>query len=197
VLLRARQRDEAAWAELTTAGGRRAARDRARLREQVTLAREALSASLAADVVIDSFDEGFRVTREGFEELIGDLAGRAAERTQAAIRAAGVDPRDLAGLYLAGGAAGTPLIARRLSSALGVRPRLRDDPKAAVALGALRAYAPPRQRAGGRAARLAPGARGGQRPADRGGEGGTVLRLAGPLDAAELFEFEAVPGAVA
>lgn len=148
VLLRARQRDETAWAELTAAGGRRAARDRARLREQVTLAREALSASLAADVVIDSFDEGFRVTREGFEELIGDLVGRAAERTRAAILAAGMDPRDLAGLYLAGGAASTPLIARRLASALGVRPRLRDDPKAAVALGALRAYAAPRPSAG-------------------------------------------------
>jgi hypothetical protein len=148
VLFRARQRDEKAWAELTAAGGRRAARDRARLREQVTLAREALSASLAADVVIDSFDEGFRVTREGFEELIGDLASRAAERTRAAILATGVEPRDLAGLYLAGGAAGTPLIARRLWSALRAQPRLRDNPQAAVALGAVRASAAPRPAVG-------------------------------------------------
>jgi WD40 repeat protein len=141
VLQRACERDEAAWAELTSARTTRAARDRARLREQVTLAREALSGTQAHDIVIDSFDEGFRVTREGFEELIADLAGRAAHAMRAAITAAEVDTRALAGLYLTGGASSTPLIARRLWSELGVRPQSRDDPKAAVALGALRAYA--------------------------------------------------------
>jgi len=141
VLDQARERDGAAWAELTSARGLRAARDRARLGEQVTLAREALSTSPAQEVVIDSFDEGFPVTRESFEALIDDLAARAAAQANAAILAAGADPAALAGLYLAGGASNTPLIARRLRSVLGIQPRLSEDPKAIVAQGALRAHA--------------------------------------------------------
>jgi WD40 repeat protein len=57
------------------------------------------------------------------------------------VAAAAIAPGQLAGLYLTGGSSRVPLIARQLWTALGVEPQLRDDPKAVVALGALKAYA--------------------------------------------------------
>ena len=139
LLGQARSRDEDAWEELT-GPGRRPARDRARLREQVTLTREALSEHHAGEVVIDGYDEEFRVTREELEELIAEALSRGVQEMRRTVTAASIAPQALTGLYLTGGSSRTPLVAKRLWAALGVQPQLRDDPKAVVALGALRAH---------------------------------------------------------
>ena len=139
LLGQARSRDEDAWEELT-GPGRRPARDRARLREQVTLTREALSEHHAGEVVIDGYDEEFRVTRDELEELIAEALSRGVQEMRRTVTAASIAPQALTGLYLTGGSSRTPLVAKRLWAALGVQPQLRDDPKAVVALGALRAH---------------------------------------------------------
>jgi actin-like ATPase involved in cell morphogenesis len=135
----AAERDPEAWDELSGAG-HRAARDRARLRAEVTAAKEALSKHTSYAVVVDGFDEEFRVTRDDFDKLVEDMVGSAVTEMTRTVAVAAVAPGQLAGLYLTGGSSRVPLIARRLWAALGVEPQLRDDPKAVVALGALRAY---------------------------------------------------------
>jgi hypothetical protein len=135
----ARERDADAWEELS-GDGRRAARDRARLRAEVTAAKEALSDHPFYSVVVDGFAEEFRVTRSELEKLIGPPVQRAVEEMARTIRAAGITGGQLAGLYLTGGSSRTPLIAQQLAAALDVLPQLRDDPKAVVALGALSAH---------------------------------------------------------
>ena len=137
---RAAERDPAAWEELS-GDGRRAARDRARLRAEVTAAKEALSKHTSYAVVVDGFDEEFRVTRDDFDALIGDAVGSAVAEMTRTVAAAGVAPSQLSGLYLTGGSSRVPLIAKALWAALGIEPQLRDDPKAVVALGALKTHA--------------------------------------------------------
>lgn len=137
---RAAERDPVAWDELS-GSGRQAARNRARLRAEVTVAKEALSSSMSYAVVVDEFDEEFRVTRDDFDKLIEDTVALAVEELRRTIAAAGVAADRLAGLYLTGGSSRVPLVATQLWDALGIEPQLRDDPKAVVVLGALRAYA--------------------------------------------------------
>jgi tetratricopeptide (TPR) repeat protein len=136
----ARNRDPAAWAEVSAAD-RRARSEMARLRADVTVAKEALTEYLAYDLVVPGFAEAFAVTRADLAELIAAAVERAVAEMRATIAAAGAGEPDRPGLYLTGGSSRIPLIAARLAVGLGVEPQLRDDPKGAVALGALAAAA--------------------------------------------------------
>jgi actin-like ATPase involved in cell morphogenesis len=138
----ARERDDEVSAALD-GPGTRAARDRAALRSEVTTAKEALSDHTSYEVVVPGFDEGFRVTRPEFEGLIKDALASAVAEMLHTITEAGVEPGRLAGMYLTGGSSRIPLVAQRLAAALGMLPQLRDDPKAVVVLGALKASATP------------------------------------------------------
>jgi len=105
----------------------------------VTAGKEALSELMTYEVHVPGFAEGIHVRRPDLEELIGEPVGRAVAEMRRTIAAAGITPRQLAGVYLTGGSSRIPVIAQRLAGALGVLPQLRDDPKAVVALGALKA----------------------------------------------------------
>ena len=135
----ARDRDELAWADVFTGDDLRSRRDLALLRGDVTAAKETLSELLTYEVVVPGFAEGFRVTRPELDELFGPAVDSAVAEMRATIAAAGADPATLGGLYLTGGSSRMPIIASRLAAELGVLPQIRDDPKAAVALGALTA----------------------------------------------------------
>lgn len=132
----ARNRDAQLWAELEH--GPRAARDLAHLRRDVTLAKEALSEHTTYEVPVPGFPEGIHVRRPDLEALIAEPVGRAVAEMARTIAAARITPRQLSGLYLTGGSSRIPMIAQRLGETLGVVPQMRDDPKAVVALGALK-----------------------------------------------------------
>ena len=138
----ARERDGAAWQETFRDEGPRAVRDRAFLRADVTAAKEALSEHLTYELAVLGYAEGFRLTRAELDGLVGPAIDGAATELRRTIAAAGATDAEVTGLYLTGGASRMPVVATHLARAVGVEPRLRDDPKAAVALGAL-VYVPP------------------------------------------------------
>ncbi len=152
----ARDRDEAAWKDVFSGNDVRSRRDLALLRADVTAAKEALSENLTYELPVPGFTEGFRVTRPEFMRLIGGQIDSAVAEMWRTITAAEAQPGNLAGIYLAGGSSRIPMVAERLATGLGVQPLLRDDPKTAVALGALTAImsaaGPPRPTATARAA---------------------------------------------
>lgn len=79
------------------------------------------------------------VTRADLEGLIRPHIGRAAELTAATIRAAGLTPGDLAGIFLVGGSSRIPLVSQLVHQRCGVVPTSLDQPETVVARGALRA----------------------------------------------------------
>jgi tetratricopeptide (TPR) repeat protein len=117
----------------------------------VTAAKEALSELPTCSLAVPGYAEEFRITRSELEDLIDPTVEAAAEEMRRTIAAAGVDPDKLTGLYLTGGSSRIPLIAKRLAEKLYVQVELAADPKAVVALGALKATGPagelPRARA--------------------------------------------------
>jgi molecular chaperone DnaK len=135
-------RDEAAWNSVFAGDDIRSRRDLMLLRSDVTTAKEALSAILTYEVAVPGYDEGFRLTRREFTALIGATIDTAVARMLETIALAGRQPADLSALYLSGGSSRIPMVAERLSAVLGIQPKLHDDPKAVVALGALMAVRP-------------------------------------------------------
>jgi WD40 repeat protein/actin-like ATPase involved in cell morphogenesis/Flp pilus assembly protein TadD len=135
----ARERDGPAWDDTFGGDGPRARRDRALLRADVTAAKEALSEHVTYDLAVMGYAEAFRVTRPEFESMIAPDVDSAVAELRRTLAAAGAKPADLSGLYLTGGSSRIPAITSRLAVEFGVEPKLRDDPKAAVALGALTA----------------------------------------------------------
>jgi WD40 repeat protein/tetratricopeptide (TPR) repeat protein len=133
----ARDRDEAEWKDAFAAEGPRARRDLAYLRADVTAAKEALSEQRTYDLPVMGFAEAFRLTRPELESLLAPAIDTATAELRRTLLAAGTTPDDLTGLFLSGGSSRVPAIAARLSASLGVQPRLSDDPKGVVALGAL------------------------------------------------------------
>jgi WD40 repeat protein/actin-like ATPase involved in cell morphogenesis len=138
----ARERDESAWDETFGGDSTRERRDRALLRADVTAVKEALSDHVTYDLAIMGYSEAFRLTRPEFESMIAPVIDSAVAEMRRTLTAAGAKPADLSGLYLTGGSSRIPAIASRLEADLGVQPQLRDDPKAAVARGALAADVP-------------------------------------------------------
>jgi molecular chaperone DnaK (HSP70) len=134
----ARDREPALWERNFTGDGGRQKQNLALLRDDVKKAKEALSELPAYPLFVPGYTEEFRITRPEFNDLIGPLVEVAAEEMRHTIMAAGVEPGELTRLYLIGGSSRIPLIAERLAEKLGVQVELAADPKAAVALGALK-----------------------------------------------------------
>jgi len=142
----ARERDRGTWQDAFTGQSLRSRRDRALLRADVTSAKEALSDYLTYDLAVMGYAEGFRVTRRDLEELVAAAVDAAVVQMRQTIAAAGVQPGELAAIYLTGGTSRMPVVGARLAAGLEVVPQMRDDPKAVVALGALTARVVPPSR---------------------------------------------------
>jgi outer membrane protein assembly factor BamB len=151
-----------AWDALWAGDGRRDRRAQAKLRQEITAAKEALSDNPTHTLHIDDYvdgapEDGVRITRAELERAVAEPLARTRDELLRTITAAGVEPEKLAAAYLTGGATRTPYITRLLADALGRLPATSGDPKAVVVLGALtvppaapRGTAPPAGTGGGR-----------------------------------------------
>jgi YVTN family beta-propeller protein len=119
----------------------------ARLRQDCTLAKEALSVDTETilPVLLPGRHFDVRITRSDFEDMIRAPIESTIGALSRTLHSAQVQPTDLSAVLLVGGSSRIPLIAQMVSAELG-RPTVVDiHPKYAVALGAatLAAQAPP------------------------------------------------------
>ncbi|MEO3747439.1 Hsp70 family protein [Plantactinospora sp. B5E13] len=136
-------RDAATWARLSQpagAGDRRLSRA---FWDDIRAGKEILSYSTSVLVHVPLFDTDVPFGREQVEQLARPILDRTVTVARATLRDAGVDPADLAGLYLVGGASRMPLVGTLLHQRLGVAPSTVEQPELAVAEGSLHAYPGP------------------------------------------------------
>ena len=129
-------RDPSRWQRMLrpeSTGDRRARRAMA---EDVKAAKEALSRHPQTEVPLPEPFPDVLVTRIELEALIRPSLLRSVELLAGTIRAAGLNPGQLAGIYLVGGSSRIPLIATLIAEQLRVVPTSLDQPETAVALGA-------------------------------------------------------------
>jgi hypothetical protein len=127
------------WTRLTDPGDRDDEREGLELQAEVREAKELLSHERAAEVHVGALDRSVRLTREEFERLIGQAVADTAAELERTLESAGVKPKDLDALYLTGDSTRIPAISRALHQRFSpLEPSRFDDPKAVVALGALR-----------------------------------------------------------
>jgi hypothetical protein len=129
-------RDPSRWQHLLrpeSTGDRRARRA---LQEDVKAAKEALSRHPQTEVPLPEPFEDVLVTRVELEALIRPSMLRSVELLASTIRATGLTPERLVGIYLVGGSSRIPLVASLIAGQLRVVPTSLDQPETAVALGA-------------------------------------------------------------
>ncbi|RSM63756.1 hypothetical protein DMB66_21865, partial [Actinoplanes sp. ATCC 53533] len=168
-----RQSEPAAWAALTEPVTLAQWRARRQFWDDVRGAKEMLSRTALAPVPVPGVEQAVHLTREEFEAAVGPLLRRGVAETDAVIRAAGVTPAELAGLFLVGGSSRVPLVARLLHHELGIAPTVLDQPELPVAEGAIIVVSPGASRGAapwGASGGAAPwGASGGAAPWDASG----------------------------
>lgn len=110
----------------------------ARLRREITEAKEALSLDTEADipVLLPSGQRQARLIRAEFEAMIRPALEETVDLMRRTIRAAGLTEADLAAVLLVGGSSRIPLVTELLSAGLGRPVAVDADPKATVAVGA-------------------------------------------------------------
>ncbi|WP_248837667.1 Hsp70 family protein [Frankia sp. AgKG'84/4] len=165
---------------------REAAVGLARLRQDVVLAKEALSydEETAIQVFLPGARREVRLTRAQFEDMVGPAIDTTVEALHRALRSAEVSPADLSAVLLAGGSSRIPLVARSVRAALG-RPTVVDaHPKHVVALGAARLAARFAATVGQPTRSPGPRAGGSRSPRERGPDTPTPLAAAPGTSAA-------------
>ncbi|MGA5303375.1 Hsp70 family protein [Nucisporomicrobium flavum] len=133
-----------AWATLREPVTLAQWRARRQLWDDVRGAKEMLSRAGEAPVPVPGLEHALRLTRAELEMVAGPLVRRGVAEAEAVVKAAGLVPADLAGLFLVGGSSRVPLVARLLHSELGVAPTVIEQPELPVAEGAILAV--PEQR---------------------------------------------------
>ena len=108
------------------------------LRDQAEKAKKRLSAAEATTVSIvhDGCRECYRLTRERFEELTGDLLERTVSLTNRVVEDATLRPEEVNGVLFVGGSTRMPAVRHRIERAFGRPPRGDINEDEAVALGA-------------------------------------------------------------
>ncbi|GIJ63948.1 hypothetical protein Vau01_114640 [Virgisporangium aurantiacum] len=130
------------WARLTAPGTQADRREAMILRDDVRNAKEALSRHPSVTVFVPLIDRDVVVSREAFERAAVDRLSPSADLTLAVIRRAGLDPANLAGLFLVGGSTRVPAVATLLHRRTGIAPTVLEQPELVVAEGALAPPAP-------------------------------------------------------
>lgn len=108
------------------------------LRQATVAAKETLSSDTVAQLDAETCGAPLRVTREEVDELIDMQVQESVDVITEAIAGAGLQAEDLDGVVLAGGGVRVPLVAERLSSALGLPLIVEETPALTTALGAAR-----------------------------------------------------------
>jgi molecular chaperone DnaK len=131
--------DREAWRQLVEGQGLADRRRRRVLRQDVRGAKETLSRHAYTDVPMPPPFPDAHVTRGDLERLISASLNRAVALVLGAVRNTGLNPRQLAGIFLVGGSSRIPMVARLVMEQSGVVPTSIDQPETVVARGALRA----------------------------------------------------------
>ncbi|WP_327011264.1 Hsp70 family protein [Dactylosporangium sp. NBC_01737] len=139
--------DEAAWEALRAPAGLAGRRAFRELWDAAREAKEALSLRATTPVQVPGVADPQHLTRGEFEAAAVPMLTQTVAVTMEAIRAAGVGPADVAGVFLVGGATRVPLVASLLHRATGMAPTVMEQPELVVAEGALHigGAAPPRR----------------------------------------------------
>ncbi|GAA3931390.1 Hsp70 family protein [Actinoplanes auranticolor] len=132
-----RRNEPAAWTALTEPVTLAQWRARRQFWEDVRGAKEMLSRTALAPVPVPGVEHAAHLTRDEFEAAVGPLLHRGVAEAGSVIRAAGVPPTELAGLFLVGGSSRVPLVARLLHGELGIAPTVLEQPELPVAEGAI------------------------------------------------------------
>ncbi|GAA3457019.1 Hsp70 family protein [Dactylosporangium matsuzakiense] len=125
------------WQRLSNPDSTAAKRDRREFWSEVRAAKEMLSRAASAPVHLPGTDEAVHLTREELERVAGPLIDRAVDETRRVLERAGVDVRQLAGIFLVGGSSRIPLVASRLHARFGVAPVVPEQPELPVAYGGI------------------------------------------------------------
>ncbi|HTJ37137.1 MAG TPA: Hsp70 family protein [Dactylosporangium sp.] len=133
------------WQRLSNPDSVAAHRDRRELWTEVRAAKEMLSRASSAPVHVPGTDEALHLTREELDRVAGPLIDRAVDETRRVLERAGVDVRQLAGIFLVGGSSRIPLVASRLHARFGVAPVVPEQPELPVAYGGMLAVGTPSQ----------------------------------------------------
>ncbi|WP_330186168.1 Hsp70 family protein [Dactylosporangium sp. AC04546] len=99
--------------------------------------KEQLSRHATGDLLLPVVDRRLHLTREEFDTAARPYLDRTAALTLTVLRSAGVDPTQVAAVFLVGGSSRVPLAATVLHRALRVAPTVLDQPELVVAEGAL------------------------------------------------------------
>jgi hypothetical protein len=137
-----RPADAPAWDALRAPAGlteRRAFRE---LWDAAREAKEALSLRATTPVPVPGIADPQHLTRGEFEAAAVPMLTQTVTVMVEAVRAAGVRPADVAGVFLVGGATRMPLVASLLHRATGIAPTVMEQPELVVAEGALHVDAP-------------------------------------------------------
>jgi Hsp70 protein/putative pyrroloquinoline-quinone binding quinoprotein len=125
-----------AWHALTEPVTLAQWRARRQFWQDVRGAKEMLSRSAFAPVPVPGVEHAVHLTRDELEAAADPLIRRGVAQAGAVLSASGVEPADLAGLFLVGGSSRVPLVARLLHSELGIAPTVLEQPELPVAEGA-------------------------------------------------------------
>ncbi|CRK55741.1 molecular chaperone protein [Alloactinosynnema sp. L-07] len=129
-------RDPGGWQRLLRPESMADRRARRALLEDVKGAKEALSRHPQTEVPMPEPFDDVLVTRAELEALIRPSMLRSVELLAGTIRATGLTPDRLVGIYLVGGSSRIPLVATLIAEQLRIVPTSLDQPETAVALGA-------------------------------------------------------------
>ncbi|WP_067509066.1 Hsp70 family protein [Actinoplanes sp. TFC3] len=138
-----RQQEPGAWATLQEPVTLAQWRARRRFWDDVRGAKEMLSRTAEAPVPVPGVETALSLTRTELELVTAPLIRRGVAEAETIIKAAGLTPAELAGLFLVGGSSRVPLVARLLHSELGIAPAVLEQPEFPVAEGAIRSASEP------------------------------------------------------
>jgi hypothetical protein len=131
------------WQRLSAPDSPAAQRDRRTLWSEVKSAKEMLSRASSAPIQVPGAEEALHLTREELDRVAGPLVDRAVDETRRVLQRAGIDARQLVGIFLVGGSSRIPLVASRLHGRFDIAPTVPEQPELPVAYGALMALAAP------------------------------------------------------
>jgi len=134
-------RNPDAWARLRNPSTVEERRAKRLLWDDVKAAKERLSRTPTADLVVPLADVEVHLTREELEDLARPLLEQTVRVTHGVIRWANLAPGRLAGVFLVGGSSRIPLMATLLHRRLGEAPVVLEQPELVVAEGSIHAAA--------------------------------------------------------
>jgi len=106
------------------------------IRKAVTRAKEDLSASESAEIIIDSMSYKRTITRAEFNTLIDPIVERTLKPCRQALQDAGLRPNEIDEVVMVGGSTRIPLVRQKVQELFGRVPHTELNPDEVVALGA-------------------------------------------------------------